>query len=236
MNLMEDKIDREIYWVLYKLRMITLTRKRYDLGYRFSLGVVPEVDSPTIIQQRKALNILHTSRVIKITACYNELRQFCRPSEGLTYFYVRSRNFHDYYGNLLEKLSVYEMTNINALQEGVELRIEKEEGRLFLVAHLNKIPINLTALRWGGVPRTIFDYLIDDAKGRLMTRKAFNSLAKINTSRDLEQIAIKAGFKGLLREHFMIVCDKDALQLRTSVNLAVGQAQSLLDELKERQA
>jgi len=232
MNIAEDKLDRQIYWLLHKLRMIALNPGETAQGFYYSFGEIPEMASPSFIQQRKIFKMLDAWEVIVLNATYDESSKECPIDNGVSFFFSPGHKFDAYFWGLMEKL-IYSDAHLDSIEKGAECAIVMRDGNIYLNSPFIVLQINDKPLRHDGIPLAIISYLVNDAEGRLATIDDLKAKLRVGISRDLSQVAIKAGFKKLLNEHFMTVCDKNALQLRPKVTLTIKQMQGIIGQLMQ---
>ncbi len=230
MNINEDKLDRQVYWLLRELRVITLLPQKKRGNFEYSFGMIPVMESPSFASQRKIFKMLEEWKVIELDATINELRDLCSIDDAVAFYYQVGPNWHEYFWGLIERLT-YSDAHYGALEKGVEFTITIQDGWLYLTSPYIKLKINGVELRRENVPRAVFEYLVNDSKGKLVELKVLKKKLGTGISRDLSQIAFKAGFKKYMNEYFMVVCEKDALRLKTKVNLTIRDGQNVIDQL-----
>jgi hypothetical protein len=229
MHIKEDKLDREIYWVLQKMRLISLSPKNTEDGYKFDFGIIQEMYSPPFEQQRNVITMLDEWHVITLTKALDSSKNESAVKDSVTFFYRPAEKFDDYFWGLIDKIT-YIDAHLDALEQGVKFDLEMNEGEIFLNAPYGRFKVNHGQLRVEGNPRLVFDYLINKYPDKLVTTNELKK-AGIALSRDLQQVAIKAGFKQHIRGFFMPVYEKEALQVKPYAYLAIKDAQLLIDAL-----
>lgn len=105
-------------------------------------------------------------------------------------------------------------------------------GWIYIDTPIERKTVNDTQLRYDGAPRNILDFIINKHPNEVVT--IFHLIeAKLSTSRDLRQVAIKANIKGYLRDLFMPICDKNQIKIINKITLRPAEAEALIESLYE---
>jgi len=116
------------------------------------------------------------------------------------------------------------------LGDAIEIKLHMIGGWIYIDTPIERKTVNSTELRYDGVPRGILTYVINEHPNEDVSTSDLKK-AKLSTSRDLRQVAIKAGIKGYVKDLFMPVCNKDSIKIVKTVKLKASEAEALIDSL-----
>jgi hypothetical protein len=112
------------------------------------------------------------------------------------------------------------------LGNAIEVELKLIGAWIYIETPLERFSINDTSLRYDGTPRNILEYVINQHPNEVVTIIDLID-ANLSTSRDLRQIAIKAGLKGYVRDLFMPVCTKDKIKVINKITLRPGEIEAI---------
>jgi len=115
-------------------------------------------------------------------------------------------------------------------EDPIEIELKLIDGWLCIETPIERKIINTSELRYDNAPRNILGYIINEHPNEIVTIYDLEN-ANLTTSRDLRQVAIKAGIKGYVRDVFMPVRDKYQLKILNKVTLKAEEVDALIDSL-----
>lgn len=118
--------------------------------------------------------------------------------------------------------------------DDVEMELTIFGGHIFIdtvLDRFDRFEINEIALRMDGNPRLIMEFLIQERPGEIVSIDEIRSDGKIPTSQNLQQLIRKIGFRGLTRDTFIPVFEKDKLKVVSKIRLSVADARLIINEL-----
>lgn len=113
------------------------------------------------------------------------------------------------------------------LGDSIEVELKLVDGWLYVESPFERKKINKSELRYDGIPRSIFDFALNQHPNETVTILDLQ-VAKLSTSRNLQQVAIKAGIKGAVKYYFMPVCDRYRVCLLNKVSLKPTEVKRLM--------
>ena len=116
------------------------------------------------------------------------------------------------------------------LGDAIEIKLHMIGGWIYIDTPIERKTVNDTELRYDGTPRNILNYVINEHPNEDITILDLIE-AKLSTSRDLRQVAIKAGIKGYAKDLFMPVCDKQNIKIINKRTLNSAEAEALINSL-----
>lgn len=114
--------------------------------------------------------------------------------------------------------------------EPIAISLKMVGGWIYIETPIERKTVNSSELRYDGVPRNVLNYVINERPNKTLSSLDLKGLG-LATSRDLRQIAIKAGIKGAIKDYFMPICDMHEIKIITPITIPPNEVELLIDSL-----
>lgn len=225
--------ERDIYYVVNAMHMSSLALKPPYKFHAYNLKDHHTILAPLYSDQRIMLQFLNENKIVSVKHPLNKRGKPTQFSKGWSYKFrrINSSNavepLRQYHTDLLLKLDEAHL-NQEMLNKTGKLLLETDGEYIYVVFPHQKLRVNTQPLRQKSDVQLLFEYLIDQAKGELVTKESYQYTGM---SRGFEDMIVKKGFKGMVRKKFLPVLDKKKVQLLTEVEMNIKDSTAIYKQL-----